>query len=154
MRGVLATALLPLLSGSVLAQEDLVIDQSHIYVSDPGACQALENKGFDAVFDSDFLILDFDLGIQSYEFQCSFHQVIGRKGSNQLFVNAICELPGELYPDTMAITPWGDDTIQVVSSNEMMWAMSRAAGEIEPSDNPAGVTIYHRCDNLSEISFD
>ena len=154
MRLVLATAIALAMAGTASAQEDLVIDQSRIYVTDPAACQALEKKGFDAIFDSDFLILDFDHGIQSYEFQCSFHSITGREGSNQLFVNAICEFPGELYPDIMAITPWGDETIQVVSSNELMWALSRAGGEIEPSDNPAGVSIYHRCDNLSEISFD
>ena len=43
--------------------------------------------------------------------------------------------------------------IRVSSNADIMLAMT---GQIEPqadSPYPAGTTIYHRCDNLSEIPF-
>lgn len=155
MRAVLA-AILVLTAGAATAQEDLVIDQTRLYVTDPAACEALEEKGVDAWMDMDFLSLSFERGIQSMEFHCNFYDVTGRKGGNHLFIDAICELPGEIYPDIMAVTPYGENTIQVVSSAETMLAMTgvMAGAEPEPSETPAGVTIYTRCDNLSEIPVD
>ena len=138
---------------TAMAQEDLRIDQSKIYVSDAAACGLLEKKGIDAFMDLDFLALGFPKGIQSMEFQCGFFDVKGREGSTHLFVSAICEAPGELYPDTLAITPYSDTQIQVVSTYD---AAMVAAGVFEPTSEvaTAGATLYTRCDNLSEITVD
>lgn len=154
MRALLAAALL-LSGGAAQGQEDLVIDQTKLYVTDPAACAALEEKGVDAWMDIDFLSLTFAGGIQSMEFHCTFYDVKGRKGGNHLFIDAICELPGEVYPDIMAVTPYGDNTIQVVSSDTTL-AMTGTMSGADPveTDTPAGVTIYTRCDNLSEIPVD
>lgn len=152
MKALLIAAGLSLLTGAVVAQEDMVIDQSKLYVSDPAACEAVEKKGVDAFSDVDFLALSFDGGIQSMEFHCNFYDIKSRPLTPVLFVDAVCELPGELYPDTLAIAPNSENTIQVVSSND---AMMVATGIYEPSGptTSPGVTVYTRCDNLSEIPF-
>jgi len=138
------------------AQEDLSIDQTRIYVSDAKACGMIENKGIEAFKDLDFLALDFSKGIQSMEFQCNFFDVKSRKGSSHLFIDAICELPGEIYPDILAVTPYSETEIQVASSADITWAMNYEPEEAETADAivPSGTTIYTRCDNLSEITVD
>jgi hypothetical protein len=149
-----AAIVLSMLTGPALAQEDMVIDQTKLYVSDPAACQALEKQGVDAWMDMDFLSLSFTSGIQSMEFHCNFYDIKSRPNTPLLFVDAVCELPGELYADTMAIAPNDEDTIRLVSSADSTLAL---LGGIEPdpeSPYPAGTTIYHRCDNLSEIPLD
>ena len=148
---VLGLALLT--SVPVLAQEDLVIDQSKVYVTDPSACQALEKDGVDAWMDKDFLSLTFADGIQSMEFHCGFYDVKSRPNTPLLFVDAVCELPGELYPDTLAIAPYSENTIQVVSSYDATMVLTGAYPPPGPTTNP-GVTTYTRCDNLSEIPVD
>jgi hypothetical protein len=139
--------------GIVMAQEDLVIDQGKLWVTDPAACAAVEDKGVDAWMDMDFLSLTFAGGIQSMEFHCNFYDVKGRDGGNHLFIDAICELPGEIYPDILAVTPFSDTEIQVVSAHD---AAMVAAGLYQPSHEGTspGATVFHRCDNLSEIPLD
>ena len=138
------------------AQEDLKIDQTKIYVSDAEACGVIEEKGIDAFMDLDFLALDFSKGIQSMEFQCNFFDVKSREGSTHLFIDAICELPGEIYPDNLAVTPYSETEIQVASSADITLAMNYEPEEAESADAivPTGTTIYTRCDNLSEITVD
>lgn len=143
---------LVLSSGPVLAQEDLTIDRTKLYVSDPAACRALEKQGVDAWLDMDFLSLSFASGIQSMEFHCNFYEVKDRPNTPLLFVDAVCEMPGALYPDILAIAPNGEDSIIVVSGSETTLAL--ASSDAPPSDNPIGTTLYHRCDNLSEIPLD
>lgn len=141
------------LSAAAVAQADLPIDQSKLYVSDPAACAALETKGVDAFMDSDFLALSFKDGIQSMEFTCDLFDIKSRPNNNMLFVDAVCQAPGEVYPDTFAISPYDARTIQLVSTYDAMIAM---AGAVEPhgmATNP-GLTLYTRCDNLSEIRVD
>lgn len=145
---------LALLAGPALAQEDMVIDQSRLYVTDPAACHALEEQGVDAFMDMDFLGLTFADGIQGMEFHCDFYDIKSRPHTPVLFVDAVCELPGELYADTIAIAPHDDKSIRLVSSADTTLGL---VGDIEPDPEgfyPAGTTIYHRCDNLSEIPFD
>jgi len=136
----------------VLAQEDMVIDQSKLYVTEPSACQALEKQGVDAWLDQDFLSLSFTGGIQSMEFHCNFYDIESRPNTPLLFVDAVCEFPGTLYPDILAIAPNGPDSILVVSGADTTLAL--ASSDAPPSDNPVGTTLYHRCDNLSEIPVD
>lgn len=154
----LAAPLLILLTLPVAAQEDLRIDQDRLYVSDPAACQALEKKGVDAWMDMDFLSLTFDRGIQSMEFHCNFFDVQEREGSTHLFIDAICELPGEIYPDILAVTPYSETQIQVVSQADIMLSLSGAMEGAVPDEADTylipGATIYTRCDNLSEIPVD
>lgn len=136
----------------VLAQEDLPIDQSGVYVSDPAACVALEDKGMDAFVELDFLALTFDRGIQSLEFQCNFYQIKSRPNTPLLFADAVCSFPGALYPDIFAIAPNGSDSILVVSGADT--TLGLAETDDPPSDFPIGTTNYHRCDTLSEIHVD
>ncbi|MCR6672556.1 hypothetical protein [Devosia ginsengisoli] len=154
MRTMLIAAGLMLTVSAALAQEDLVIDQTKLYVTDPAACEAVEKQGVDAFMDLDFLSLTFEDGIQGMEFHCNFYDIKSRPYTPVLFVDAVCELPGELYADTIAIAPDGEDTIRLVSSADTALGL---VGQIEPDPEgfyPAGTTIYHRCDNLSEIPFD
>lgn len=134
------------------AQEDLRIDQSKIYVSDPAGCDALKKKGFDGFVDLDFLALDFDQGIQSLEFLCDFFDVKSREGTTHLFVDAVCQRPGEIYPDILAIAPYAENRIQVVSAYDA----ALTSGLSDPASEVAapGATLYTRCDNLSEITVD
>ncbi|HEY0032806.1 MAG TPA: hypothetical protein VGB81_06035 [Devosia sp.] len=150
MRIALALSMLAL---PALAQEDLKIDQTKIYVSEPSGCEALEKQGLDALMEGNFLTLSFAGGIQSAEFQCNFYDVKSRPNTPLLFVDAVCELPGEVYPDILAIAPMGEDTIQVVSSNDAMMVNTGVYEPPGPTTNP-GVTLYTRCDNLSEITVD
>ncbi|MBJ3784325.1 hypothetical protein [Devosia sediminis] len=145
--------LVAMLAVPALAQEDLRIDRESLYVTDPAACQALEDKGLDAWMEHDFLSLDFDDGIQSMEFHCNFFDVKTREGSTHLFIDSICELPGAIYPDALAVTPYSETQIQVVSAFEATMA---ATGQFEMSSEVAtpGATLYTRCDNLSEIPVD
>ena len=150
---LVVAGLVAMLAVPAMAQEDLRIDRDALYVTDPAACQALEDKGLDAWMDTDFLSLDFDDGIQSMEFHCNFYDVKDREGSTHLFIDAICELPGAIYPDTLAVTPYSETEIQVVSAFEATMA---ATGQFEMSSEVAtpGATLYTRCDNLSEIPVD
>ncbi|MBN9332414.1 hypothetical protein [Devosia sp.] len=152
----LALVSLLALAAPAFAQEDLKIDQTKIYVSDATACGMIEDKGIEAFMDLDFLALDFSKGIQSMEFQCNFFDVKSREGSTHLFIDAICELPGEIYPDILAVTPYSETEIQVASSADIMWAMNYKPDDAESADAmvPSGTTIYTRCDNLSEITVD
>ena len=154
----LAILALALVASPVMAQEDLRIDRDRLYVSDPAACQALEKKGVDAWMDMDFLSLTFDRGIQSMEFHCNFFDVTEREGSTHLFIDAICELPGEIYPDILAVTPYSDTQIQVVSQADIMLSLSGAMEGAVPAETDTytipGATLYTRCDNLSEIPVD
>lgn len=142
-----------ILAAPAMAQEDLRIDLTKVHVSDPAACEALEEKGVDAWLDMDFLSLTFTGGIQSMEFHCNFYDVKGREGGTHLFVDAICELPGEIYPDILAVTPYSENQIQVVSGADATLA---ATGALQATEDMAlpGATIYTRCDNLSEIPVD
>ena len=154
MKAIAMAAGLLLIASTTLAQEDMVIDQSKLYVTDPAACQAVEKRGVDAFMEMDFLSLTFAGGIQAMEFHCNFYDIKSRPNTPVLFVDAVCELPGELYADTMAIAPNDADSIRLVSSADSTLAL---LGNIEADpDSPysAGTTIYHRCDNLSEIPFD
>lgn len=154
MKATLVTASLLLLTAVTMAQEDMVIDQTKLYVTDPKACQAVEKQGVDAFMDMDFMSLTFPGGIQSMEFHCNFYDIKTRPNTPVLFIDAVCELPGELYADTIAIAPNDDKSIQLVSSADSTLALF---GQMEPqadSPYPSGTTIYHRCDNLSEIPFD
>ncbi|WP_338723762.1 hypothetical protein [Devosia sp. XK-2] len=152
MKGAVVPLLLALTVSSA-AQEDLRIARDKLYVSESEACQALEDKGVDAWMDHDFLSLDFDDGIQSMEFRCSFFDVKTREGSTHLFIDAVCELPGEIYPDTFAVAPYNETQIQVVSAFDATMA---ANGQYEMGSEVAtpGATLYTRCDNLSEIPVD
>jgi hypothetical protein len=151
----LALAGVILMPLATFAQEDLRIDQTRLYVSEASACAALEEKGIDAFLDGDFFTLGFDRGIQSMEFRCKFYDVKGIEGSTHLFIDTICELPGEIYPDILAVTPYSETEIQVASSADITFAMTAAAaGKFDSSDIPSGTTIYTRCDNLSEIPVD
>lgn len=146
--------LLLLLAAPVMAQEDLVIDQTRLYVTDPAACQAVEKQGVDAFLDMSFLSLTFGGGIQSIEFHCNFYDVKSRPHTPVLLVEAVCEIPGDLYPDLLAIAPHDDGAIRVSSNSDTMLALSGNIEADPDSPYPAGTTIYHRCDNLSEIHFD
>jgi hypothetical protein len=148
LSGALGTVALWALAASVGAQE-LSVDQTKLYVTDPAACQMLADKGVDAFGELDFLSMSFADGIQGMEFNCNFFDVKSKKGNRFLFVNAVCEAPGEVYPDTISISPYDETSIQIVSTYDSMLAMSSSSsGE---DGGPTGATIYHRCDNLSEL---
>lgn len=148
----MAPILLVLASGPVSGQEDMVIDQSKLYVSDPRGCDALVEHGMDAFLELDFLTLNFQNGIQATDFQCNFYDVKSRPNTPRLFASAVCTFPGELYPDIFAIAPNGPDSILVVSGAETTLGLAKS--NEPPSDFPVGTTLYHRCDNLSEIPID
>ena len=154
MKAIAIATGLFLMAGPTLAQEDVVIDQSNLYVTDPAACQAVEKQGVDAFMEMDFLSLTFAGGIQAMEFHCNFYDIKSRPNTPVLFVDAVCELPGELYADTMAIAPHDDTSIRLVSSADTTLAMQDGFEADPESPYSAGTTIYHRCDNLSEIPFD
>ena len=145
---------LALLAAPAMAQEDMVIDQTKLYVTDPAACQAVEKQGVDAFMEMDFLSLTFAGGIQGMEFHCNFYDIKSRPNTPVLFVDAVCELPGELYADTIAIAPHDAESIRLVSSADSTLALLGGIEADPDSPYPAGTTIYHRCDNLSEIPFD
>ena len=151
MRAAIALALL---AAPAMAQEVMVIDQTKLYVTDPAACQAVEKQGVDAWMDMDFMSLTFEGGIQSMEFHCNFYDIKSRPNTPVLFVDAVCELPGELYADTMAIAPNDATSIRLVSSADSALALLGGMEADPESPYPAGTTIYHRCDNLSEIPVD
>lgn len=143
-----AMALLAGVSGA-MAQE-FTLDQSKLYVSDPAACQMLADKGVSAFDDADFLTLSFPDGIQGMEFHCAFFDVKSAPDTGFLFVSAVCNLPGEVYPDTLSISPYDESTIQVVSTYDTMRGLSSTI-EPEGEATDPGITFFHRCDNLSEL---
>ena len=158
MRHGVSLALLGLaLAAPALAQEDVaVVDRSKVYASRPEGCAALEGKGLDAFGDIDFQTLTFTDGILGNEFHCSFYDIKSLPNSPNLLVEAVCEEPGFLYPDLIAISPWDENTVQVVSSYDLQSAaMASMSGEaIDDSENqgqPLGVALYTRCDSLSEL---
>ncbi|MBD8064681.1 hypothetical protein IC608_04235 [Devosia sp. PTR5] len=152
MKRLLAIALLAT-GAPALAQEDLRIDRDKIYVTDADACSALETEGLAAWQTHDFLSLDFNDGIRSMAVRCAFFDVKGREGSRHLLIDTICEAPGSLYPDSLAVTPVSETQIQVVSAFELALSTHEAAQTSSEVATP-GATLYTRCDNLSEIPVD
>ena len=148
-RMIVAALVLASLSAGASAQEQLV-DQTKLYVTDPSACSVLQSRGVAAFEDLYFLRLSFVDGIDGMEFHCGFFDIKSARNTANLFVSAVCELPGEIYPDTLSISPYDETTIQVVSNNE---ALLMSVGALEASDDisTTGATLYHRCDNLSEL---
>jgi hypothetical protein len=125
-------------ASSAWAQQDMAIDRTRLHVSDPAACAAM-----------DFLVLDFARGIDGMEFTCRFYDLKTRPGDTSLFVSAICQHPGEMYPDILAAAPYDERRVQVVSSRSLA---DEAAGLSEPAEEgPPGATLYTRCDSLSEL---
>jgi len=157
MRLTLSSAFVFLLAAPALAQEpQAAIDRTKVYVSKPEACDALKSKGVAAFDDLGFTAMTLADGIQGMEFHCGFFDVKSKPDSNALLVEAICEEPGFMYPDLIAIGPWDENTIQVVSSHDLQdAAMAQMSGEtIDDSENrgqPLGVALYTRCDSLSEL---
>ncbi len=154
---ILAGLLLSTLPG--MAQTDPV-PQDKLYVTDPAACSLLESQGVGAFETLDFLTLSFTDGIQGMEFHCNFFDVKTRPGNTFTLVTAVCEAPGESYPDLLSIGVYNDDTIQVTSMADTSLAQIGAMAmqsEAAPTDQaeqtpaPTGITLYHRCDNLSEL---
>jgi hypothetical protein len=152
MRIGLAVSLLAGLVGATVAQEG-DLDKSRLYVTDPAACQALEEKGADAWEDLDFFTFSYQGGIQSRTLSCNVYDVKQRPDSDSSFVSTICELPGDVYPDTLAVTTMGDNMLQVVSAHDEAMI---AAGRYQPTNQgtSASSIVFHGCDTLSEISFD
>ena len=148
----MGAGLAALLMAGAQAQE-FVIDQTRLYASSPEMCAALEADGLTAFETFPDTVLSFSAGIQSMEFHCNFFDVKGRTGSNHLFVSAICEHPGEIYPDSLAIAPYDETTIQVVSAQMNVLEMAGVFDSSE-GEGASAVTLYHRCDNLSEIPVD
>ncbi|WP_323014972.1 hypothetical protein [Devosia sp.] len=152
MKAVFVGLAMSLAAGSAVGQEFL-IDQSRLYASSPELCLGLEADGLAAFEDPMASVLSFTDGIQAMEFHCNFFDLKSRGGSNFLFADAICEHPGEVYPDSFSITPYDETTIQVVSAhmNALVMAGVFDSGE---GEGVSAATLYHRCDNLSEIPFD
>lgn len=156
MRLTLTCSLIFLLAAPTLAEEPAPLDQSKVYVSTPDACAALQSKGVEAFNDLDFTALTFKDGIQGMEFHCDFYDVKARPNSSAVLVEAICEEPGFMYPDLIAIAPWDDKTIQVSSSYDLqLAAMAQTSGDTTDNNanqgQPLGVALYTRCDSLSEL---
>lgn len=149
-----ATCALMLLAGPALAQMEKV-DLTKLYVTNPAACEALENNGVDAYGTFDFLALSFTDGIQGMEFHCNFYDVTAKENTSDIFVDAICEEPGFKYPDILSIAPWNEGKIQVGSAHDINRALvaNLSGEEADPSTEgqAAGISIYSRCDNLSEL---
>ncbi len=124
------------------AQRDAVV-QTRLYVSDPAACEAIEANGVDGIGEA--TTLSFKDGIQSFEFHCNFFDVKTRDSGPLVLVEAICEEPGIRFPDLISISPYEEDTIEVVSLHD-----SSTFEATEDNPNP-GVSYYTRCDNLSGL---
>lgn len=152
MKAILVVAL-GLVATPALAQPEFTIDQSKVYVTTPATCEALEKDGADALSDANISVLTFAGGIQALDYRCAFFDVKSLPTNRSFFVSAICEGLDEIYPDTFAITPYDDKTIQVVSSYDAMMQVSGTYEPTSPIGNP-GAILYHRCDNLSEIPVD
>ncbi len=152
MKAILVAAL-GLMASPALAQPEFTVDQSKVYVTTPETCQALEKDGADALSDANVSVMTFAGGIRSLEHSCEFFDVKTHVTNRSFFASAVCEGLDEIYPDTFAITPYDDKTIQVVSSYDAMMQVSGTYEPTSPIGNP-GATLYHRCDNLSEIPVD
>lgn len=151
MRLFLAALVSVTLAMSALAQEDLRIDQSRVYVSHPEACSLLEDKGMGAFDSLEFTMLSFPGGFYAMEFQCNFFDVKEREGSSHILASAICEFPGAIAPDIFAIAPYSETKIITVSARDFSDA---ALGLFSPSgEEPVmGARVYSRCDKVDAAS--
>jgi hypothetical protein len=141
---LLATLALP-----ICAAHADPVDKTKLYVTDAKACKAIEKQGVAAFDKLSFLAMSFKDGIQSYEFHCNFFDVKSMAGQDGVLVSAICETPGERHPDLLSVSPHDEKSVEVVS----MYETSLAAANKDAGDGtqPAGTTIYYRCDKLSEL---
>ena len=146
-RFLAAAALLLATAGGAAAQ---AIDQNALYATDAAACETLRDKGAGALGEGDVLTLSFAEGIQGMEFHCSFFDVKTKAGQSTVLVEAVCEAPGEVYPDLLAIGPYDAESIQVTSMNDTMMGLGAGAAEEETAGIP-GNTLYYKCDGLSAL---
>lgn len=139
---ILAFAIAALAALPAVAQ-DFSVDRTKLYVSDPDMCKAIKRQGVEGVGDG--LTLSFADGIQAYEFHCDFYDVKVRDNSSMILVEAVCEYPGERYPDLISISPYQENSIEVVSLYD-------SARQPANEDNPSpGISYFTRCDSLSSL---
>jgi hypothetical protein len=132
---LLVGLLLGIVPVTVFAQDFVPIDQSKPYVTDQAACDGIAEGDI-----GEAMLLTFPKGIETYEYYCDFYDIKQSEGSPMLFVDAICEEPGARNPDVLSISPYEENSIEVVSLYE---SFRSPAGEDNP--NP-GTTIFYRCD--------
>lgn len=146
----------PLAVGAMVSAahgEVMEMDRNALYVTDPRACELLEtspvNEAFSAV---DFTAFSFAEGFFAPGFDCAVMQVLDHPDAVGAYLSVLCDTPVLIYPDQLAVYPVGETTIQIYSSYEATMVHSGVYGW--SSIHPAGVTEYHRCENLSELPLD
>lgn len=119
-----------------------------VFVSDPQGCQWLEQDGAMALFDNDFLALTRKDGIVANEYHCEFLDEKTTADGVAMVITALCEYPGEPFPDLISLREFDENSIMVSSMHN---AAEDAANDVQ---GIRGAQIYTRCSNLKELPID
>jgi hypothetical protein len=119
-----------------------------VWVTDPEACDWFEQEGQIALFNHDFLALTLEDGIVANEFGCEFLDSQPTKDGRAIVFTAFCEYPGDPFPDLISLSEFQENSINVSSLHRVTEQVSMGA------ENPRGIDIYTRCDNLKELPRD
>lgn len=148
-----ASALAVLALASAAQAQFVELDRDALYVSEREACHALETQGQAGAFSAiDFTAFSFSRGLEAPGFQCGIVQIHERPDAPMYYASVLCDTPVLIYPDQLAIYPVSDTAIEIYSTYEATMVHSGVYGW--DSSRPVGVTLYHRCENLSELPVD
>lgn len=107
-----------------------------VYLQSEELCAKAKKDGLQTVIEEGNIILT-ERGLESIEYNCEFVQVTKATRAPTIFVNAICQEPGYVFPDVLSITELSPSQTDVVSV--------KGPGEDGDGGNSAS---YYFCDGV------
>jgi hypothetical protein len=114
-----------------------------VYAPSDSDCATLEADG--SLEESGYITSE---GFQAYEFTCHFIDAKAMTDPRPgWFVDALCEMPGETYPDAVSLFPLDETTLQVTFLTDFARAEMAAANGSAGSEAISG--DYVLCRNVT-----
>jgi len=114
-----------------------------VYAQSDADCATLEAEG--GLEESGYITSD---GLYAYEFTCHFIDAKAMTDPRPgWFVDALCEMPGETYPDVVSLFPLDENTLQVTFLTDFVRAEMAAANGNAGDEGPPGEFVL--CPNVT-----
>ena len=111
LRGILIMPAVVAGISPALAADDFI---KGVYLQTEELCAQAKKDGIEAVADGGNTVLSAR-GIESVEYNCEFVQVTKATRAPAWAVTAICQEPGNLFPDVLSVTQMSPTQIELVS---------------------------------------
>ncbi len=138
---ILVPAALVLAATPAAAMDDFL--NGKVYAPSDADCATLEADG--SLEESGYITSE---GLQAYEFTCHFIDAKAMTDPRPgWFVDALCEMPGETYPDVVSLFPLDENTLQVTFLTDFVRAEMAAANGNAGDEGAPGQ--YVLCRNVT-----